>query len=267
MPHSILRSLLIFAVTTLILALPAVAAEPQPGALIGRSIRTFGVLPENEPAENAKNLQAAIDWAAPRGAALFVEPSDDALSNRRRRDTPPERVADWRTRAGRTWHTAPRKASAGGQCVFHRRRIGTFSDRGIGHPGARHPVLVSAAAGERRQPDHCLSAHHSGIQDPRRSRRYALVPHLLRRVSGHGLCRQSPQDLRTDPLRTLLRLSAERHVHPHRLLLRYPAHPALSRQPGQPPLHRWRAPPRRHRRRDGEEDRSATTSITPTTRN
>jgi hypothetical protein len=28
--------------------------------------------------ENAKNLQKAIDWAAPRGAALFVEPSDEA---------------------------------------------------------------------------------------------------------------------------------------------------------------------------------------------
>ncbi len=42
-----------------------------------RSIREFGVLPENGAQENAKNLQTAIDWAAARGAALFVEPSDE----------------------------------------------------------------------------------------------------------------------------------------------------------------------------------------------
>lgn len=39
-----------------------------------RSIREFGVLPENSPEENARNLQNAIDWAAVSGAALFVEP-------------------------------------------------------------------------------------------------------------------------------------------------------------------------------------------------
>lgn len=42
-----------------------------------RSIRRFGVLPENPPQVNAARLQQAIDWAAPRGAALFVEPSDE----------------------------------------------------------------------------------------------------------------------------------------------------------------------------------------------
>lgn len=46
----------------------------QSGAL--PSIRTFGVLPKNTPAVNKANLQKAIDWAHPRGAALFVEPSD-----------------------------------------------------------------------------------------------------------------------------------------------------------------------------------------------
>lgn len=59
------------------LSLPAPAAETPAGTLIGKSIREFGVLPANEAAENAKNLQAAIDWAAPRGAALFVEPTDE----------------------------------------------------------------------------------------------------------------------------------------------------------------------------------------------
>jgi hypothetical protein len=42
-----------------------------------RSIRSFGVLPANSAAENHDRLQAAIDWAAQRGAALFVEPSDE----------------------------------------------------------------------------------------------------------------------------------------------------------------------------------------------
>ena len=42
-----------------------------------RSIRDFGVLPGKTPKENAVALQKAIDWAAPRGAALFVEPSED----------------------------------------------------------------------------------------------------------------------------------------------------------------------------------------------
>jgi hypothetical protein len=42
-----------------------------------KSIRDFGVLPENSAAENRAALQAAIDWATRRGAALFVEPSEE----------------------------------------------------------------------------------------------------------------------------------------------------------------------------------------------
>lgn len=42
-----------------------------------RSIRSFGVIPENTAAENGNHLQKAIDWAGKRGAALFVEPSDE----------------------------------------------------------------------------------------------------------------------------------------------------------------------------------------------
>ncbi len=41
------------------------------------SIRDFDVLPGNSAAENKVNLQKAIDWASERGAALFVEPSDE----------------------------------------------------------------------------------------------------------------------------------------------------------------------------------------------
>ena len=54
---------------------PARASEAFFPEQMGRSIREFGVLPENDSVENAQNLQQAIDWAAERGAALFVEPS------------------------------------------------------------------------------------------------------------------------------------------------------------------------------------------------
>ena len=42
-----------------------------------KSIRQFGVLPANNAAQNATRLQEAIDWAAERGAALFVEPAEE----------------------------------------------------------------------------------------------------------------------------------------------------------------------------------------------
>jgi hypothetical protein len=52
---------------------PAQQPAPAPYA----SIRDFGVLPSNDGATNKANLQKAIDWASERGAALFVEPSDE----------------------------------------------------------------------------------------------------------------------------------------------------------------------------------------------
>lgn len=42
-----------------------------------KSIRDFGVLPGNDAEGNRANLQKAIDWAAPRGAALFVTPDSE----------------------------------------------------------------------------------------------------------------------------------------------------------------------------------------------
>lgn len=42
-----------------------------------KSIRDFGVLPTNPAAVNKNNLQKAIDWAHHRGAALYVEPSEE----------------------------------------------------------------------------------------------------------------------------------------------------------------------------------------------
>jgi hypothetical protein len=44
---------------------------------INVNIQDFGVLPGNGSAENAANLQKAIDWASPSGAALFVPPVDE----------------------------------------------------------------------------------------------------------------------------------------------------------------------------------------------
>ncbi|NMC41962.1 MAG: hypothetical protein GYA43_12475 [Bacteroidales bacterium] len=41
------------------------------------SIRQFDVRPGNSASVNKANLQKAIDWASARGAALFVEPSDE----------------------------------------------------------------------------------------------------------------------------------------------------------------------------------------------
>lgn len=56
----------------------AMIACAQPAAGAGsRSLREFGVSPTNSAAVNREALQKAIDWAAPRGAAIFVEPSED----------------------------------------------------------------------------------------------------------------------------------------------------------------------------------------------
>lgn len=54
---------------------PAKAVSPAPGSPF-KSIREFGVNPENDPETNTRNLQKAIDWATRSGAALFVEPSE-----------------------------------------------------------------------------------------------------------------------------------------------------------------------------------------------
>ncbi len=66
---------------TLLIALSTLCVPPQTdgamNVLVGRSIQSFGVLPTNTPELNALKLQAAIDWASSRGAALYVEPSDE----------------------------------------------------------------------------------------------------------------------------------------------------------------------------------------------
>jgi len=43
---------------------------------LSKSIRSFGVLPDNTAEVNKVNLQKAIDWAAASGSALFVEPTE-----------------------------------------------------------------------------------------------------------------------------------------------------------------------------------------------
>jgi len=78
--HSFIEAALL-GIAACILNLPlgkAVAAGEANLAFGGyKSIRDFGVTPTNTPALNKAALQRAIDWAAPRGAALFVEPSDE----------------------------------------------------------------------------------------------------------------------------------------------------------------------------------------------
>jgi len=55
-----------------------VAAADIPAAFAGyKSIRDFGVSSTNTPAANKVALQEAIDWATHRGAALFVDPTDE----------------------------------------------------------------------------------------------------------------------------------------------------------------------------------------------
>ena len=60
----------------LILSLINLNAREGSESLI-KSIRSFGVLPENNASLNKANLQKAIDWAASSGAALFVEPCEN----------------------------------------------------------------------------------------------------------------------------------------------------------------------------------------------
>jgi len=63
--------------TTLVLLLAMVYATICAADGCMKSIQEFGVLPTNSAQVNKDNLQKAIDWASPRGAALFVEPSDE----------------------------------------------------------------------------------------------------------------------------------------------------------------------------------------------
>lgn len=57
--------------------LAAEAGSPQRAPHPMRSIQSFGVFPAGSALENRDALQKAIDWAAVRGAALFVEPSEE----------------------------------------------------------------------------------------------------------------------------------------------------------------------------------------------
>ncbi len=62
----------------LLLNLASAATENSPATFpVGKSIREFGVSPTNSAEANRELLQQAIDSAAPRGAALFVEPTDE----------------------------------------------------------------------------------------------------------------------------------------------------------------------------------------------
>jgi hypothetical protein len=59
-----------------LLAVPHATGEEQVRSQ-SRGITEFGVSPAHTAQVNKEKLQAAIDWASPRGAALFVEPSEE----------------------------------------------------------------------------------------------------------------------------------------------------------------------------------------------
>lgn len=57
--------------------LPQLVSAALLGQINGRSVQDFGMKPQASAAENTAALQKAIDWASPRGAALFIEPTDE----------------------------------------------------------------------------------------------------------------------------------------------------------------------------------------------
>lgn len=70
---------LVAAILSSSLHLPAQETAPslQPPAGMLKNLKDFGLSPTNTAEDNAARLQKAIDWASPRGAALFLEPSDE----------------------------------------------------------------------------------------------------------------------------------------------------------------------------------------------
>lgn len=54
----------------------AAADDAAPGQVL-RNARDFGLLPSGSAAANKEALQRGIDWAAERGAALWIEPTDE----------------------------------------------------------------------------------------------------------------------------------------------------------------------------------------------
>jgi hypothetical protein len=67
--------LLLLAAAAALIHSPALGADPLRSPL--RSITEFGVSHTNTAQVNKERLQAAIDWASHRGAALFVDPSEE----------------------------------------------------------------------------------------------------------------------------------------------------------------------------------------------
>jgi hypothetical protein len=63
--------------TSLFLAILLVLCIGGLNAAELKSIKEFGVKPENSAAVNKVNLQKAIDWATTSGSALYVEPSEN----------------------------------------------------------------------------------------------------------------------------------------------------------------------------------------------
>jgi len=74
---ALLASALAALIRCLCLGPPADTAAADTPASGARNLLEFGFSATNSPAANKTALQQAIDWASPRGAALFVEPTED----------------------------------------------------------------------------------------------------------------------------------------------------------------------------------------------
>ena len=151
-----------------------------------KSIRDFNVIPTNSPKTNKVNLQKAIDWASAKGAALFVEPSDEPY--------PMEGGLILKKNVSLIGANGP-------------------TPRGTSHPTKKQPVgsvfkitdtknvfltVESATQVKGIQfwypeqtindppKDNPLSCYHSGITNQFCPRGLFVVPHFLRRIFSDG---------------------------------------------------------------------------------
>src|SRR5438093_13439846 len=196
-----------------------------------KSIRDFGVLPENVADVNKTNLRAAIDWASPRGAALYVEP-----------DAEPYRLTGGvilKMNASLIGAHGP--VGRGTRHSSKAQPVGSvFATDDLGEP-----LLIVEHATQVRgiqfwYPKQTLSdpekiiAYPPTIQASRTNSAQGVTPfgaHVLRRVHRDGFQLLAERDLRAAGDRALSWVSALGRVRADRPLLRRPAHPALSREP------------------------------------
>jgi hypothetical protein len=199
-----------------------------------RSIRDFGVAATNMPALNKAALQRAIDWAAPRGAALFVEPSDEPYPVDGglilKRNVSLVGVHDRRTRHASSFTPKPvGSASGSGQTQPFLTVEGATQVRGLQFWYPRQASTIRRKSSNIRPPSKsharpagcdasCLVS--TGVAMDFNAARASPANRFFEHLYGYPLGGEF--------IRTTLLVSA---------------HPALSRQPGEPALYQeWLQP-------------------------